>query len=158
MKAFCKVALVAGLHLAGAGFVNAAVTDIAQAPLSTLRDPTTGAQKRFDTLSKKLELTPAQQPAWTKYRSAMLRLAQERVQEMERWKKADHAEQEDISTSERLERMAARIRTGAERLSKVATDTRTFYTELSTEQKTIFDLYAANQWRSRMSMMRSRHH
>ena len=153
------VALVAGLYLGSMGFTNAAdsqnvaVSDSVHAMHHAAKDPVDRTQKRLDNLSKKLNLTSAQQPAWTTYSSAMLKLAQARAGEMESWRSADRSQQSEISTPERLERMATRMRTGADRLSKLADDTKTFYAQLSLEQKTIFDLFAANQMRNRMQIM-----
>lgn len=153
------VTLVAGLYLGSMGLANAAdsqkaaVSDSAHAMHHAARDPVARAQKRLDNLGKKLNLTSAQQAAWTSYSSAMLKLAQERVGEIESWKSADRSKQSEISTPERLERMATRMRTGADRLSKLANDTKIFYAQLGPEQKTIFDLYAASEMRGHMPMM-----
>ncbi len=161
---FGSVVVAAGFCLAGAGFANAAdapkapVSASAQAPHHAARDPVARATERLDDLSKKLNLTSAQKPAWTNYRSAMLKRAQQRAQEMEKRRSADRSAQKDVSTPDRLEGMAARMRAGAERVSQLANDTKTFYAALSREQKTIFDLYAANSWRSRMPMMHRMHH
>jgi len=161
---FGSVVVAAGFCLAGTGFANAAdtpkpaVAASTQAPHHAARDPVAWAQKRLEDLGKKLNLTSAQKPAWTTYSSGILKRAQERAQEMEKWRSADRTKQLDVSTPDRLERMAARMRTGAERLSQLANDTKTFYAALSREQKTIFDLYAANAWRSRMPMMHRMHH
>lgn len=158
-----SVVVVAGFCLAGIGFANAADAQKAvvpagmHAPHHAARDPVAWAQKRLDNLSKKLNLTSAQQSAWSSYSSAILKRAQERGQEMEKRRSADRSKQMEVSTPDRLESMAARMRTGAERLSQLANDTKTFYAALSREQKTIFDLYAANAMRGRMSMMHRMH-
>ena len=165
MKAyFSSVVIAAGLCLAGMGSANAADTQTtavsagAHSHHFVSRDPVARAQGRLDRLNKKLNLTPAQQSAWTNFSSEMLKLAQERAQAMEKWKSADHSKLRDMSTPDRLERMADRMRTGAERLSRLAGGTKTFYAELSPEQKTIFDLYAATGWRRHMPMMQRMHH
>jgi periplasmic protein CpxP/Spy len=157
---FSSIAIAAGLCVASMGFVSAAdtqkatVSDSVHAPHHWGKDPTARAQKHLDKLGKKLNLTAAQQPAWTIYSSAMLKLAQEHAQERDKWKSAGHSETKDITTPERLEKMAARLRTGAEKLSKLAADTKTFYEQLSPEQKTIFDLYAAHEMRHTHHMHR----
>lgn len=157
------VALVAGLYLAGMGFANSAdwqkvaATDVAQAPHFWTKDPVAHSQKRLDSLSKKLNLTRAQQPAWTTFSSAMLKLAQERAQERAGWKSADHAKLKDMSTPDRIEYMAARMRTGAEKLSKLASDTKIFYDQLSPEQKTIFNLSAEREMHRGMRMPHHMH-
>ena len=165
MKAsFRSIVAVAGLCLASIALVNAA--DSQRAPVSERtpafkhapRDPVARTQKRLDNLSKKLNLTPAQQAAWANYSSAMLKLAQERAQEMEKRRSADRSKLGDMSAPERLENMATRMRAGAERLSKLASDTKTFYAELNPAQKTIFDLHAESARLRFMSMMHGRHH
>ena len=165
MKAsFVSVVVAAGLCLAGVGSANAADTQASAASPGAhshqfaSRDPVARAQGRLDHLNKKLNLTAAQQPAWASFSSAMLKLAQERAQATEKWKSADHSKRRDMSTPDRLEKMADRMRTGAERLSRLASGTKTFYAELSPEQKTIFDLYAATGWRRHMPMMQRMHH
>ena len=165
MKAyFSSVVIAAGLCLAGMGSANAAGTQASAASPGAhshhfaFSDPVARAQGRLDHLNKKLNLTAAQQPAWAGFSSAMLKLAQERAQGMENWNSADRSKLRDMSTPDRLEGMAARMRTGAERLSRLATDTKIFYAELSPEQKTIFDLYAATAWRRQMPMMHRTHH
>ena len=165
MKAlFRSVVVMAGLCLAGMGLANAADSQSAAVPDRTHalhhapRDPGAWAQKRLDGLSKKLNLTPAQQPVWANYSSAMLKLAQERAREMEKWRSADRPKFRDMSAPDRLESMAARMRAGAERLSKLASETKTFYAELNPAQKTIFDLYAASAGHRHMPMMDRMHH
>ncbi len=165
MKAsISSVVVAAGFFLGAIGFANAADTPKTAVSASThashhaARDPVARATKRLDDLSKKLNLTSAQNSAWTNYRSAMLKRAQERAQEMEKRRPADRSAQADVSTPDRLERIAARMRAGAERLSQLANDTKTFYAVLSREQKTIFDLYAANARRNHMPMMHRMHH
>jgi len=113
-------------------------------------DPVAMTQQRLERLGKQLYLKPGQQNAWQTYAAAMTGLAQERVQEMAGWKPGQLQGGEDITTPDRLDRMVERMRKGADKLAKVAGETRTFYVQLSPEQKTIFDLQARDMRRERM--------
>ena len=147
---------VVGIFIAGLGYVNAA--DLAQpammrganAPHHALHDPVATAQNRLDRLGAKLNLKSSQQDAWKTFSAAMLKHAQEHAQEMEKWGPGERAKREDLATPDKMEAMAAHMRQGAERLSKLAGDTKLLYDQLSPEQKTIFDLYAKNAWHNRM--------
>ncbi|WP_017757196.1 Spy/CpxP family protein refolding chaperone [Pseudacidovorax intermedius] len=86
--------------------------------------------KRMEALKAKLQLTPAQQPAWDAYASAFTPPAR------------PPAAREDLaklSTPERLDRMQARQAERQARFAKVADATRGFYAQLSPQQRQTFD-------------------
>ncbi|MBI3524003.1 MAG: Spy/CpxP family protein refolding chaperone [Betaproteobacteria bacterium] len=140
---FRAACLAACFGLAGAGTAGAAD----QQPHSGRVDLVAVTQKNLEHLGKNLYLKPEQQDAWSTYVAAMTQLARERSQEMAGGKQGWRKGSENISTPDRLDRMIERMRQGADRLAKVASETRTFYTRLSPEQKTIFDLQARDAWR-----------
>lgn len=113
-------------------------------------DPAARAQKHLDRLGKNLNLKPEQQNAWQTYVGAMTQLAKERSQEMESRRQNLQQGSADISSPDRLDKMVEQMRKGADKLAKVAGETRTFYAQLSTEQKTIFDLQARDMRHERM--------
>lgn len=150
------VALAISFYLASFGPAIAAdaatipPASSAQATSHAPRDPVAWTQKRLDSLNKKLNLTSAQQSAWSNYSAAILKLAQERTQERAQWK-AERSQAAEMSAPAKLERFAARMRAGANRLDKLAADTKAFYTVLSSEQKTIFELFAESGLRQNLS-------
>jgi protein CpxP len=147
--------LIAGICIAGTGMANAADDAAAPAKSGTevtrpfRHDPAATAQKRLDSLKKKLNLNASQQDAWQTYSASMLKLAQERAQDRQSRRSA-YRPGNDLSTPEKLEKMAERMRKGADSLAKLAADTKTFYAQLTPEQKTIFDLSAKNAMRGRI--------
>ena len=159
MKHSSTCLAIAGIFLASLGYlgyVNAA--DVPQAAAmhgggamhQAMHDPVAAAQNRLDKLGKKLNLKSSQQDAWKTFSAAMLKHAQDRAQEMGQRGPGEHAKMDEMATPDKMEEMAARMRKGADSLSKLASDTKPFYAQLSPEQKTIFDLYAKNAWHNRM--------
>lgn len=148
--------ICAGLSIASAGYIYAADAPqsarmrSADAPRHAMHDPVAAAQQRLDRLGKKLNLKPSQQDAWKSFSAGMLKLAQEHAQEMGKGPLGDRSKLEELSTPDKMEKMAAAMRKHADSLSKLASDTKPFYDQLSPEQKTIFDLYAKNAWHNRM--------
>jgi len=114
------------------------------------RDPVAAAQTVLDQLNQKLNLTASQQGAWQTYSAAMLSLAQNHAQEMKSRMASNRKAIEDMPTPERLEKMAELMRKHSDTLGKMANDVRSFYAQLTSEQKTIFDLYAKDVRHSRM--------
>jgi protein CpxP len=119
-------------------------------------DPVDAAQKRLGQLKQKLNLKPPQQAAWDTYSSNMIARVRAHVAEHEKMEGEGPRDHQNVSTPERMERMATMMRTGADNMSKAAADTKVFYDGLSVEQRTIFDLYAQNAWKGRMG--RGEHH
>lgn len=153
------VCLVAGIGVGGMGLAHAAdeapalaksIKNAAETFRHHREDPAASAQKRLDRLGKKLNLNDAQQAAWQSYSAAMFSLAQQHAQARESRMTGNRSVREDMSTPDKLEKMAERLRRQADSLGKVASDTRLFYAQLAPQQQTIFDLYAKDAWRSRM--------
>lgn len=113
-------------------------------------NPADAAQKRLGQLKQKLNLKPGQQAAWDTYSSSMIARVRARAAEHEKMEGKGPRDHQNVSTPERMDRMAAMMRTGADNMSKAAADTKVFYDGLSVEQRTIFDLYSQNAWKERM--------
>jgi hypothetical protein len=146
---------IAGFGYTGFGYVSAAETGqpgmmrSAHAPHRAMHDPVAMTQERMDKLNAKLKLNPSQQDAWKTFSAAMVGHAQARAQEMEKCAPGAREKLEDLATPDKMTQMAARMRSGADQMSKLAGDTKIFYDQLGPEQKTIFDLYAKNAWHNR---------
>lgn len=101
-------------------------------------------QQKLDDLGTKLHLKDSQQAAWKQYRAQLTELSAAHHKDME----ANGADKQDqmknLPAPERLQKMADRMRAGADDLDKVAKQTATFYKTLTPEQQTIFDLYQRN--------------
>ena len=113
-------------------------------------DPVAATQKQLESLGKNLYLKPGQQSAWQAYVAAMTQMSRERGQEPAgRWQ-GRYQGSEDISTPDRLDRKIEQMRGAADRLAKVAGETRVFYSQLTPEQKTIFDLQSRHARHERL--------
>ncbi|HUW37216.1 MAG TPA: Spy/CpxP family protein refolding chaperone [Rhodocyclaceae bacterium] len=149
---FASTLLVAGVLAATPCLVNA--TDAAKPGTPErsgsfqrrARDPVAFATKRLDDLGKKLNIKPSQQLAWQTYSDAMIASARERRLHWEQMKLARRSRRGDLSTPERMVKVADRLRRASDRMSKLASETKAFYDQLGQEQKTIFDLYARAGW------------
>jgi protein CpxP len=140
--------LIAATLLAAVGFAAVAQTPAApaagNAPARHERmerhDPAKMKEfmaKRQAALKQKLQITPAQEGAWTAWTTAM--------QPPANWKRPDRAEFEKLSTPERIDRMRA-LRTERNALmDKRADATKIFYAALSPEQKKTFDAETARR-------------
>lgn len=98
-------------------------------------------QQKLDDLGTKLHLKDSQQAAWKQYRAQLTELSAARHKDMEADGADKHDQVKNLSAPERLQKMADRMRAGADNLDKVAKQTATFYKTLTPEQQTIFDLY-----------------
>jgi protein CpxP len=86
--------------------------------------------KRLDALKQKLQLSSAQEPAWTSYVAA---------QKPTRMQRPDRAEFAKLSTPERIDRMRALRTARMAEMDQRGDATKTFYAALSAEQKKVFD-------------------
>ena len=149
MKLLSKHTLLAGL-LATAGFAT-----MAQTPPPPPQGPGAGAhmshrdpaqwearmtQRRAEheaVLKAELNLTPAQEGAWSQFTAAM------RPQAHKRWTQADRAkmrvEMAKMTTPERIDKMHAMRAERAANMDKRANAVKTFYAALSPEQQRVFD-------------------
>lgn len=144
--------LVSGLMFVGAAYAASPGT---QPPLnganaSQQQDPVPATQKRLAELKQKLNLKPAQQAAWVTFSSDLAAQATMRAQSKEKMKAALGPDYQNLPTPEKMEKMVIIMRSNADFLSKTASITKAFYDGLSTEQKTIFDLFAKTSWNNRM--------
>jgi hypothetical protein len=112
-------------------------------------DPVAHTQRNLDALEAKLNLRSEQRGAWQAYAENALARAREAASRMEERRARQGETGAEADTAARLERMSLRLRERAERLQQVAQDTRKFEDALSSEQKTIFDLYWKAQWHQR---------
>jgi Spy/CpxP family protein refolding chaperone len=108
-------------------------------------DPVARTQHRLDSLAKKLNLKDNQQAAWLAYSDSTIARAKEKTARMEEHRSHKGEARADADTATKLDKMSQAMRDRADRLQKVAQDTRAFEDVLSPEQKTIFDLY----WKAR---------
>ena len=113
-------------------------------------DPLARTQHSLESLARKLNLKEEQKAAWQTYADNALTRAQERSTQMQQQRAHKHEGQADTDTASRLDRMAQAMRERAQRMEKVAQDTRAIEAVLSPEQKTIFDLYWNAQFHHRM--------
>jgi hypothetical protein len=103
-------------------------------------------QHSLDALSTKLNLNAGQQEAWQAYAASALARAKDAASRMEERRSHGSDMRTDADTATRLERMSRTMRERADRLQRVAQDTRQFENALTSEQRTIFDLYWKAQW------------
>ena len=106
-------------------------------------DPKQRAEKDMSDLKQKLKLTAEQQPAWDTYSGAVMARVEESTARMEEMQQRRRALR-DMDTASRLEQMSTWLRERADRLEKMAVDTRVFEQALTAEQRTTFDQY----WKS----------
>lgn len=105
--------------------------------------------RRMAEFKQRLQITPAQEGAWTAFAAAMQPPAQPP-------QRPDRAEFERLTTPERIDRMQAlRAQRNAE-MDRRAQATKTFYAQLSPEQKKVFDQETLHLWHRRGHF--GRHH
>ncbi len=101
-------------------------------------------QKRFDQriaeLKKSLQITPAQEPAWTEFSNAMRPPATPPQM-------PDRAAMEKMTTPQRLDQMQALRKQHLAQMDKREAATRAFYSQLSAEQQKRFDEQARRMGR-----------
>ncbi len=106
-------------------------------------------QARFDKhmaeLKQSLQLTPAQEPAWTQFTSAMRPPAQPMA-------RPDRAAMEAMTTPQRLERMQALRQQRQAEMDKHIAAVKTFYATLTPEQQKRFDAQSARHMRGHEGM------
>jgi hypothetical protein len=113
-------------------------------------DPVAHAQRNLDKLAQKLNLKDEQKTAWQTYADGAMSRAKERTAKTEEFHSHKGEARADVDTATKLDKMSQAMRARADRLQKVAQDTRAFEGVLSPEQKTIFDLYWKAQFHQRM--------
>lgn len=93
--------------------------------------------KRADALKQKLQITPAQEPAWNSFTSAMRPAA--------RPQRPDRAAMARLTTPERIDQMRAMRNQRMAEMDRRADATKAFYAALSPEQKKVFDAQATRR-------------
>lgn len=139
--------LAASALLAGAGFAAVAQGT----PPAAGQPPAAQGEhgKRFDAakfrehmakrqaeLKAKLQITPAQEGAWSTWTAALQPPAN-------RPARPDRAELAKLTTPERIDRMQAMHAERSARMQQRGNATKTFYAQLSAEQKKVFDAETA---------------
>ncbi len=117
-----------------------------------LIDWTQQAQHKLVELKAKLNLAPGQNEAWNAWSSGMSEEVRQRFERMKAWQEKHKAPTQAVFEGTTPERMAHRIehlhariafmQENLTRLEAAQVRTKTFYDQLDTNQKTIFDLYA----------------
>jgi hypothetical protein len=103
--------------------------------------------RRQAVLKQKLQITPAQEGAWTAFTTAMKPPAN--------MQRPQRGEFEKLTTPERIDKMRAMRSARMAEMDKRADATKTFYAALSPEQKKVFDAETA---RGRHGHHGMRHH
>ena len=116
-------------------------------------DPVNQAEQRLGELEKALNLTAQQQSAWKTYSDAVMARAGEKAARMEEFH-SRRGEMHNLDTASKLEKRAQWLRDRAERLEKMAQDTRALQQALAPEQQAIFDEY----WRTQRQRGNWRRH
>ena len=88
--------------------------------------------KRQAALKAKLQITPAQEPAWTAFTASMQPPARS-------GERPDRAAFDKLTTPERIDRMRAMRSERDARMDQRGDATKTFYAALTPEQQTVFD-------------------
>jgi len=113
-------------------------------------DPVAHTQRNLDNLAKKLNLKDDQKIAWQTYSDSAISRAKERSAKMQEMRSHKGEARADAGTSAKLDRMSQVMRDRADKLQKIAQDTRVLEAALTPDQKTIFDLYWKSQFHQRM--------
>jgi Spy/CpxP family protein refolding chaperone len=150
----CNIVLAMSL-LAASGFAAAAdEAPNSPAPGKLAQhghfDPVAHTQRNLDRLAQKLNLKDDQKVAWQRYADSAMSRAKERAAKMEERGSHRGEARGEVDTATKLDKISQAMRNRADRLQKVAQDTRAIENVLSTEQKTIFDLYWQAQYRHHM--------
>jgi Spy/CpxP family protein refolding chaperone len=93
--------------------------------------------KRADALKQKLQITAAQEPAWSSFTSAMRPAA--------RPQRPDRAAMARMTTPERIDQMRAMRTQRIAEMDRRSDATKAFYATLSPEQKKVFDAQATRR-------------
>jgi hypothetical protein len=113
-------------------------------------DPVAHTQRNLDHLASKLNLKDEQKVAWQTYSDSAISRAKERTAKMQEMRSHKGEARAEAGTSAKLDRMSQAMRERADKLQKIAQDTRALEAALTPDQKTIFDLYWKAQFHQRM--------
>ena len=113
-------------------------------------DPVAHTQRNLDHLASKLNLKDEQKVAWQAYSDSAISRAKERTAKMQEMRSHKGEARAEAGTSAKLDRMSQAMRERADKLQKIAQDTRALEAALTPDQKTIFDLYWKAQFHQHM--------
>jgi hypothetical protein len=113
-------------------------------------DPVAHTQRNLDNLASKLNLKEEQKAAWQTYADGAISRAKERTAKMQEMQSHKGEARTNADTATKLDQMSQAMRERADKLQKIAQDTRAFEGALTPDQKTIFDLYWKAQFHQRM--------
>jgi hypothetical protein len=113
-------------------------------------DPVARTQRNLDNLASKLNLKDEQKVAWQTYADSAISRAKERTAKMQEFRSHKGEARVEADTSTKIDKMSRAMRERADKLQKIAQDTRAFEGVLTPDQKTIFDLYWKAKFHQRM--------
>lgn len=100
-------------------------------------DPVAFANKRLSELKDKLNITPAEEPAWQTFADKVN--AQAKATAALHEKMRGEMNSPGLTTPDRMAKMAEFLKTRSQHMAAMSEVTRTFYNALTPEQKAIFD-------------------
>ena len=109
-------------------------------------DPVERTEKHLGILEKELKLSADQQSAWKAYSDSIVGFAKDKSERMEQFRE-ERSELRDMDMASKLDKLAQMSRSRADRLEKLASDTRTFQQALSTQQQSTFNEFWSKQMR-----------
>ena len=115
-------------------------------------DPVQRTEKHLSLLEKELKLSADQQPAWKTYSDSIVGFAKDKSARMEQFRE-ERSELRNMDMASQLDKLAQMSRNRADRLEKLANETRTFQQALSPQQQTTFNEF----WEKHMRYGKGRH-
>lgn len=151
-KHLLAAALVAGVAAAAVAQAQAPATGSAtEGRYAHRHDPARMAERasqRLADLKQKLQITPAQEPAWTSFANAM---------QPAQGQRPDREDLSRMTTPDRIDHMRALREQRNAEMDRRADATKAFYAQLSAEQKKTFDDESARMFQ-RGGRHMGRHH
>ena len=109
-------------------------------------DPVQRTEKHLGMLEKELKLNADQQSAWKTYSDSIVGFAKDKSERMEQFRE-ERSELREMDMASKLDKLAQMSRSRADRLEKLASDTRTFQQALTPQQQTTFNEFWSKQMR-----------
>jgi len=109
-------------------------------------DPVQRTEKHLGMLEKELKLNADQQSAWKAYSDSIVGFAKDKSERMEQFRE-ERSELRDMDMASQLDKLAQMSRSRADRLEKLASETRTFQQALTPQQQTTFNEFWSKQMR-----------
>ena len=101
-------------------------------------DPVQRTEKHLGLLEKELKLNADQQSAWKAYSDSVVGFAKDKSARMEQFRE-ERSELRDMDMANQLDKLAQMSRSRADRLEKLASETRTFQQALTAQQQATFN-------------------